>query len=74
MPQPATYAQHNKNFIIKKINGNDRTKARLMERGICIGGSFCVLRDDRENLIVEVNKSRYVVNFGLASKIIVDEA
>ncbi len=74
MSHPVTYAQPNKNFVIKCINGNDKTKARLMERGFCIGEKLCILRDDDENLILEVNKSRYVVNFGLASKIIVDEA
>jgi ferrous iron transport protein A len=74
MSYPATHAQHNKNFVIKSINGNEKIKARLMERGFCIGGSFCVLRDDSENLVVEVNQNRYVVNFGLANKIIVGEA
>ncbi|WP_372712566.1 ferrous iron transport protein A [Ilyobacter sp.] len=74
MSHPVTYAQPNKRFVIKGINGNDKTKARLIERGFCIGENLCILRDDSENLIIEVNKSRYVVNFGLASKIMVDEA
>lgn len=74
MSHPVTYGQLNKKFVIKGINGNDKTKARLIERGFCIGENLCILKDTDENLIIEVNKSRYVVNFGLANKIIVDEA
>lgn len=74
MSHPVTCAQLNKKFVIRGINGSDKTKARLIERGFCIGENLCILKDNNENLIIAVNQSRYVINFGLASKIIVDEA
>lgn len=68
---PLTFAKENKEFVIKELRGRDR--ASLLEKGFCIGSKICLLTDNNNNYIVKINNSKYVVNFSLASKIIIDE-
>ena len=69
-----TLAEKNKDFVIRNLVGNERTKLRLLERGFCIGEKICVLRDEDCNFVVKVNECKYVLNLALASKILVEEA
>lgn len=73
MKKPLTLAERNREFIIKGIEGSDKIKIRLVERGFCIGEKVLILKGDSKSLIVKVNDSKYVINFGMAMKIIVDE-
>lgn len=70
---PLTFAKENKEFIIKELRGRDKDKTSLLEKGFCIGSKICLLTDNNNNYIVKINNSKYVVNFSLASKIIIDE-
>ncbi len=74
MVRAMTFAEKNKDFVIKNLIGNDRCKAKLMERGFCVGEKLCVLTDEDCNFVVKVNESKYVLNLSLASKILVEEA
>ena len=74
MVRAMTFAEKNKPFVIKSLIGSDRCKSKLIERGFCIGGKLCVLRDENCNFIVKINESKYVLNVSLASKIMVEEA
>lgn len=69
---PLVFAEQNKEFVIKEIKGRDKDKNRLIEKGFCIGNKVCLLRDDQSNYIVKINNAKYVLNFGLANKIIID--
>lgn len=74
MVRAMTFAEKNKDFVIKNLLGSDRCKSKLVERGFCIGEKLCVLTDENCNFIVKVNESKYVLNTALASKIMVEEA
>lgn len=73
MVRAITFAEKNKDFVIRSLVGNDRAKSKLVERGFCIGEKLCVLRDEDCNFIVKVNESKYVLNLAMASKIMVEE-
>jgi len=73
MVRAITFAEKNKDFVIRSLVGNDRSKSKLVERGFCIGEKLCVLRDEDCNFIVKVNESKYVLNLAMASKILVEE-
>lgn len=70
---PLAFAEHNKNFLIKDIKGNNKDKKRLIENGFCIGSNVCLLKDDNNNYIVRINDNKYVINFGLANKILLGD-
>lgn len=73
MAQPMVFADKNKKLVIHDIRGGNGAKKKLLDRGFCIGSHLCVLKDDNCNLVVKVNDSRFILGFGLASKIIVKE-
>lgn len=73
MVRSMTFAEKNKDFIIKNLVGNDRSKAKLIERGFCIGEKLCVLTDQDCNFVVKINDCKYVLNLSLANKILVEE-
>ncbi|MEF9932610.1 MAG: FeoA family protein [Cetobacterium sp.] len=69
---PLPFVEQNTNFIIKDIRTNPKEKNRLIEKGFCIGNKICLLKDDNNNFIVKINDSKYVINFGLANKILLE--
>ncbi|WP_448819832.1 FeoA family protein [Cetobacterium sp.] len=69
---PLIFAEQNKEFVIKEIKGRGKDRNRLTEKGFCIGNKICLLRDDQRNYIVKTNDTKYVLNFGLANKIMID--
>jgi ferrous iron transport protein A len=73
MAQPMVFANKNKMLVIHDIRGGRGAKKKLVDRGFCIGSHLCVLKDDNSNVVVKVNDSKFVLGFGLASKIIVKE-
>ncbi|MGL4426005.1 MAG: FeoA family protein [Cetobacterium sp.] len=68
---PLVFAEQNKEFVIKQIKGRDQDKNRLTENGFCIGNKICLVKDDKSNYIVKINDTKYVLNFGLANKIMI---
>ncbi len=74
MVRAMTFAEKNKDFVIRNLVGSERIKSKLLERGFCVGKKLCVLTDQDCNLVVKVNESKYVLNFSLANKIMVEEA
>ncbi|MGL5355207.1 MAG: FeoA family protein [Cetobacterium sp.] len=68
---PLIFAEQNKEFVIKQIKGRDQDKNRLTEKGFYIGNKICLVKDDKSNYIVKINETKYVLNFGLANKIII---
>ncbi|WP_297407088.1 FeoA family protein [uncultured Cetobacterium sp.] len=70
---PLAFAQHDKLFVIKEIKGRDKDKSRLTEQGFCIGNKISLLKDDARNYIVKINETKYVLSFGLANKILLEE-
>ncbi len=73
MIRSMTFAEKNKDFIIKNLVGSEKSKAKLRERGFCIGQKLCVLTDQDCNFVVKVNECKYVLNLSLANKILVEE-
>nr|WP_307774367.1 FeoA family protein [uncultured Cetobacterium sp.] len=70
---PLAFAALNKTFVIKDIKGRDKERNKLTEQGFCIGNKICLLRDDQKNYIVKINETKYVLGFGLANKIYLEE-
>lgn len=73
MTQPIVYADKNRDLVIEEIRGGIGVKKKLIERGFCIGSHVCILRDGDSTLLIKTDSSRFVLGFGLASKIIVKE-
>ncbi len=73
MTQAIVFADKNKNLIIEEIRGGRGVKKKLVDRGFCIGSHVCILKDENSNFVVKTNNSKFVLGFGLASKIIVKE-
>ena len=69
---PLAFAEPNRELVIKDIRGTGCCKGRLLEKGFCIGKKVCVVRDGCDGIVVKLNNCKYALNFGLASKIIVD--
>lgn len=74
MVRAVTFAERDKEFVIRNLVGNDKVKSKLLQRGFCVGEKLCVLKGLDDNYVVKVNNSKYVLNFSLASKILVEEA
>lgn len=74
MTCPITFAEEEKILKIVEILGGDRAKSKLSERGFCVGECLCITKGScRGDMVLKTKNSKYVVGFGLASKIIVDE-
>lgn len=71
---PLCFAQLNKDFLIKEIKGQKGSKCCLLDKGLCVGNRVRIMNEDRNCFIVKVNDTvKYVLNFGLANKIMLQE-
>ena len=68
---PLTFADKDKEQIIKKIGGNDETKRHLENLGFNVGGTVTVVNSLNGNIIVKVKESRIAINEDLARRIMV---
>lgn len=69
---PLAFAELNKTHTIKNINGSNKDKSMLIEKGICCGSSICLLKNMNNNFVVKVGNCQYVIGFGFAKNIMVE--
>ncbi|MCF2625494.1 ferrous iron transport protein A [Fusobacterium perfoetens] len=69
---PLAFAEQNKYFTIKNINGNSKDKTVLAEKGICCGGKICLMRNMNNNFVVKTGQCQYIIGFGFAKDIMVE--
>lgn len=70
---PLVFATENKPLVIKEILGCDKIKKRLLENGFFIGERISFTKNGC-NFIVKISEStKFVLGFGLANKILIDE-
>lgn len=67
---PLAFAEQNKDFTIKNINGKNKTV--LAEKGICCGNRICLMRNMNNNFIVKAGECQYILGFGFAKDIMVE--
>lgn len=68
---PLTFADLNKEMIIKKIGGNAEVKAHLADLGFVVGGAITIVSSLAGNLIVNVKGARVAIGEAIAMKIFV---
>ena len=66
---PLTFADLNKEMIIKKIGGNAEVKAHLADLGFVVGGAITIVSSLAGNLIVNVKGARVAICEAMAMKI-----
>ena len=68
---PLTFAEKDKEAIIKKINGTPEIRQHLADMGFVVGGGVTVITSIDGNLIVSVKGARIALNNSMANKIII---
>lgn len=70
---PMNMLRENTEATIKEINGGERLREKLSNIGLNYGEKFKIEKCSNScNLIVRVNNSKYVLGFGIASKVMVE--
>lgn len=69
---PLIFANENKSLTIKEILGKDEDRRKLIEKGFCVGVNISVAKVDNK-FVVKINNTKYVISFGLANKIMIEE-
>ena len=70
---PLAFAECNKYHTIKSIQGNSCAKSALTEKGFCCGNKVCLVRNMNGNFVVKIGNSQYIIGFGFAKDIMVEE-
>jgi ferrous iron transport protein A len=73
MACPLTFAPSEKELKIVDIQGGEKAKTKLLERGIYIGEHLYMNKKNCGKIILKVRDSKYIIGCGLANKIIVEE-
>ena len=68
---PLTFADIEKDNIIKRIGGTLEVKKHLENLGFVVGGNVKVVNRMGNNIIVNVKESRIAISEGMANKIMV---
>ena len=68
---PLTFADLNKENIIKKVGGGNETKRHLENLGFVLGSSVSIITKNNGNLIVNIKDSRVAISEELAKKIMI---
>ena len=68
---PLTFADLNKENIIKKVGGGNETKRHLENLGFVPGSSVSIITKNNGNLIVNIKDSRVAISEELAKKIMI---
>lgn len=67
---PLTMADIGKDYVIKALTGNDKTKHHLQSLGFTQGTSIIVVSSLNGNFIVNVRDCRIAVSRSMANKIL----
>lgn len=71
---PLCFAELNKDFLIKEIKGQRGSKCCLVNKGLYVGNKVRVMNGSGGCFVVKVNDTiKYVLNFSLANKILLQE-
>ena len=68
---PLTFADLNKENIIKKVGGGNETKRHLENLGFVVGGHVKIISKLGGNVIVNVKETRVAISNELAQKIMI---
>lgn len=69
---PLVFAELNKKYVVKDVVGAARKHTMLVEKGFYTGSEIYLLKSFNDNYIVKVGKTQYVIGFGFAKDIIVE--
>lgn len=71
---PLCFADKNKVFEIGEIKGRKHSNCCLLEKGVCVGNKVRIMEHSGDCFIIKINdKMKFVLNFGLANKIMLKE-
>ncbi len=68
---PLIFAEKNKVYCIKKINGKDEARRHLNNLGFIEGEEISVINELAGNLIIAVKESRIAIDRAMAQRIVV---
>ena len=68
---PLNFAEKNKVYCIKKINGKDEARRHLNNLGFIEGEEISVINALAGNLIIAVKESRIAIDRAMAQRIVV---
>lgn len=70
---PLAFTEVNKDYIVKKITGNEESTTFLMRLGIVENKKICIISSSGAGFIISIDNSRIAIDRKLANKIIVEE-
>lgn len=68
---PLSFAELNKMYIIKRVNGKDETRRHLANLGFVEGAEIKVVQSVGGNLIVEIKDVRVAIDESLTKRILI---
>lgn len=68
---PITFAKAGETVEIKKITGDDKTRAHLAELGFVVGSKVTVVNEIEGNLILQVKDGRIALDKSMANRIMI---
>lgn len=70
---PLAFAECAKKYIVKDVKGCARKHTMLVEKGFYKGSEVYLLKSFNNNFVVKVGKTQYVLGFGFAKDIMVED-
>lgn len=72
MDIPLAFAECGKKYIVKDVKGCARKHTMLVEKGFYTGAEIYLVKELNRSYVVKVGKSQYVLGFGYAKDIMVE--
>ena len=69
---PLVFAEKDKSYCIKRINGKDEARRHLNNLGFIEGEAVAVVAELAGNLIIAVKESRIAIDRAMAQRIVVE--
>ena len=69
---PLNFAEKDKSYCIKRINGKDEARRHLNNLGFIEGEKVSVITELAGNLIIAVKESRIAIDRAMAQRIVVE--
>ena len=69
---PLVFAEKDKSYRIKRINGKDEARRHLNNLGFIEGEAVAVVAELAGNLIIAVKESRIAIDRAMAQRIVVE--
>lgn len=70
---PLIFAEKDKEYIIKRIKTRDKNRCKLIENGFHEGKKIFLVGENRNSYVVKIDDMKYILDFRLANKIVVEK-